>query len=140
MKSRRPECFLFVVLVICCGGCRDETAEETAARIAKSPRLQKIQRVCDELPKPSFTNIGIKISGNANVSSLEYRYVSNTSVEAVADFYKNLPTGAGYILDGVFSTGGFSPVTEIRLHRDGVSIGMEHRARSTIFSIYCSHP
>ena len=86
-------------------GCGEESASSIEAKIAGSQKLRHLDHICGELPKPPTFILKRKVlSGNANLSIIEYRYGSQQFAEII-EFFKALPSDSGYSHKGVYDNG-----------------------------------
>jgi len=94
----RPLVITGFLLLILAFGCRQpESAEEVETRISKSEVLQRLDKLCTELPKPEgFKFVRKSISGNSYTVSLSYDFRAHMSYDKVYDFYRRELTSLGW--------------------------------------------
>lgn len=95
MRSLLTFGMLFLVLVSACR--QPESAVDVENRIRESEILQRLDRLCTELPKPEgFEFVKKSISGNSFTVSLSYDFRSSMPYDRVYDYYKRVLPPLGW--------------------------------------------
>jgi hypothetical protein len=78
---------------------KELSQEEIERKISASENLKRIDRLCNELPKPEgFNFVDKSISGNSFASSISYHYRSAKRHEDVITFYSNFLKANGWVI------------------------------------------
>lgn len=86
MKYMKILVLIFIVLVVSCVG--DRTAEEMNIAISKSSVLERLDKLCTEMPKPNdFRFVEKQFGGNTNLASLVFDYYSDLKPVEIKQFY-----------------------------------------------------
>jgi len=89
---------IITFLVIFGSGCSNsKTPEEMEAAISKSEVLKRINQLCVEMPKPAdFRFVSKQFSGNTNLASIQFFYMSDKKMDEIKAFYKNWAEANGW--------------------------------------------
>jgi hypothetical protein len=75
------------------------TPEEMEAAVSRSEILQRVDKLCLEMPKPNdFRFVDKQFSGNSITASISFYYRSNKSTEEMQAFYEQWAIGQDWKL------------------------------------------
>jgi len=88
--------FLCIFFLVNCG---EQSPAEVESRIANSEVLTRVDKLCNDLPKPKdFQFVRKSISGNSFTSSISYSYKSSTPYREAREFHNKYLFANGWII------------------------------------------
>ena len=77
-----------------------QTPESVEQAITTSETLSRVNKLCEELPKPEgFKFVSKSLGGNSEISALSFNYQTERKYEEIKAFYLSLLPSKGWIID-----------------------------------------